>query len=97
MPLIRCHAPAPQLEEMIMGKANAIVSESTQSVAVTENDANEMKVEEKLGDEAQIQPPMKRPVESRKDNTAPVKKVKAEPKATKNISLSFGLSDSDDD
>ena len=97
MPLIRCHAPAPQLDEMNMGKANAISLNAIQPVSNTDKDVNETKIEENLNNEVIAQAPMKRPVELQKDNAVSVKKVKVEPKAVKNISLSFGLSDSDDD
>ncbi len=97
MPLIRCHAPAPQLDEMNMGKANAISLNVIQPVSNTDKDVNETKIEENLNDEVIAQAPMKRPVELQKDNAVSVKKVKVKPKAVKNISLSFGLSDSDDD
>ena len=97
MPLINCHAPAPQLDEMNMGKANAISLDATKTVDITDDASNEMKTEENISNEAKVIQPMKRPVELQKESTSTVKKVKVEPKAVKNISLSFGLSDSDDD
>ena len=98
MPLIRCHAPAPQIDEMNMGKANAKELNAIQPVSNMDGDVNETKIEEIINNEViAAQAPMKRQLELQKDNAVSVKKVKVEPKTVKNVSLSFGLSDSDDD